>query len=340
MKPQLLTIAIPTYNRPEQLQNTLRIILPQVVSDERVVLLVLDNHSTTPAQQVYDALNVEVAGRRVEIIRNKVNIGANANIMRCFEMCETSWLWVLGDDDNPSPDAVKTIMQDIHIGHCFAFYTVPEIKKPVFKANDPDYVSGNDFEALVSHFGTSKLEIAFLSAAVFNMDAIRSYITDGYLAANTGLPHLMMVFKALTQGHKWMLSRNVIADYCPPEGEKGWGFMTFVFTMSTLLGLASTNSEVRVIREVMIKGWRPSPKKILYSLANKYSMDPRGASEIRYLFRTIRNTYAPAWAEDAMLRFRWNMASIWAVFPKTFSGKYKKRKAGKARINLENEARR
>ena len=341
MKPHLLTIAIPTYNRPEQLQNTLRVVLPQVVSDERVRLLVLDNHSATSAQQVYDALAIEGVGERVEIILNKVNIGGNANIMRCFEMCETSWLWVLGDDDAPSPDAVKIILQDIHVEHCFAFYTVPEIMKPAFKANDPDHrVFGSDFEALISHFGTDKLEIAFLSASVFNMDAIRPYIIDGYLVANTGIPHLMMVFKALAQGHLWMLSKEVIADYCPPKEAQGWGFMSIVYSMPSLLVLASTNSDIRVIRKIMIKGWRPSPKKILYSLANKYWRASEGSGDIRYLFRTIKNTYAPTWAEDAMLRFRWIISSVLSRFPKAFLKNYKKRKDGKAQINLENESRR
>jgi glycosyltransferase involved in cell wall biosynthesis len=340
MNNPVLTIAIPTYNRPAQLNKTLGIILPQVVKDRRVCLLILDNHSEVPAAEILNSFGIAIQSDRIRVVRNFVNIGANANIMRCFELCETSWLWVLGDDDDPSPDAVKTILQDVHIDPCFVFYTVPKIKKPVFNVSDPDHVSGNDFKALVSHFGANKLEIAFLSAALFNMDAIRPYIIDGYLAANTGLPHLIMVFKALAQGHQWVLSRNVIADYCPPEEGKGWGFMTFVFTMPSLLGLASTNSEVRVIKEIMIKGWRPSPKKILYSLANKYAGNSGGSDEIRYLFRTIKNIYAPLWAEDAMLRLRWNISCILAFFPKSFSEKYKKRKIGKARINLENEARR
>lgn len=340
MKPQLLTIAIPTYNRPEQLQNTLRVILPQIVSDERVRLMVLDNHSAVPAQQVYNALDIKVDVERVEIIRNKVNIGASANVMRCFEMCETAWLWVLGDDDSPAPDAVEIILRDTHINHCFAFYTVPRIKKPMFKEGAPLNVCGTDFRELVSYFGRSKLEISFLSAAVFQMEKIRPHIISGYLSANTGLPHLMMVFKALSEGSHWMLSRDVIADYCPPEKSQGWGFMTFVFAMPSLFGLASSGEEVRIIKEIFIKGWRPSPKKILYTLVRKYMGKSCGGRDIYHLFGIIKDSYAPAWREDTTLKFRWCISSVWALFPRTFAKSYEMKKQGRARINLDNEDRR
>lgn len=340
MDKPILTIAIPTYNRAGPLEHTLRVILPQMENEPQVCLLIIDNHSELPASRVLESLDHTVSPDRIRSVRNAVNIGGNANIMRCFELCETKWLWVLGDDDAPSHDAVSTILNDDCVDHCFAFYTVPEVGKPIFVRDEESIICGNDFRELISYFGSSPLEISFLSAAIFNMERIRPHIIDGYLSANTGLPHLMMVFKALVKGYQWMLSKKVIADYCPPEAGSGWGFMTFAYTTSSLLGLTSSCSEVNVIRDIMIKGWRPSPKKILYSLVSKYTDSSSSTIELRYLFKTIQSLYMPTWSRDPMLRIRWKITSIWAYFPRVFAMRYKKKKEGRARINLNNEERR
>jgi glycosyltransferase involved in cell wall biosynthesis len=335
-----LTIAIPTYNRASALKETLSIILPQVAKCHNVFLLILDNHSEVPALQVYESVNISIPAERLTVIRNELNIGGNANIMRCFEQCKTQWLWVLGDDDNPSVTAVDTIIDDMESCHCFAFYTVPLIKKPQFENEKTNKLNGVGFESLVSYFGKDKLEIGFLSAATFNMDLIRPYIIDGYMAANTGLPHILMAFKAIAQGHEWMISKNVLADYCPPEKGGGWGFMGLAYATTSLLGLASNNTEVCLLRDIMIKGWRPSPKKVLYSQATKYALNATSKHELRYLFKTIKNIYAPSWTDEPMLRLRWHITSIWSYFPEIFVNYYKKRKEGKATIKLENETRR
>lgn len=35
----------------------------------------------------------------MHIIRNKKNIGGNANIIRCYEEAEAIYVWVLADND-------------------------------------------------------------------------------------------------------------------------------------------------------------------------------------------------------------------------------------------------
>jgi glycosyltransferase involved in cell wall biosynthesis len=106
-----LTIVIPTYNRPKQLLHTLELLLPQMTND--CFLLILDNHSDIPVESyVIDILNKH-PNIKYNIIRNRVNIGGDSNIMRCFEYCETDWLWTLGDDDEITNSAINTILNDI-----------------------------------------------------------------------------------------------------------------------------------------------------------------------------------------------------------------------------------
>ena len=101
---KILTICIPTYNRPSKLNDQLRVLLPQL--NDEVKLVVRDNHSNYNIKKLFPGLNYD----KFEYKINDQNIGADANIARCIETCDTKWLWILGDDDLIKNDSVLTIL--------------------------------------------------------------------------------------------------------------------------------------------------------------------------------------------------------------------------------------
>lgn len=113
----LLTIAIPTYNRQQLLKEQIAALLPQL--SDQVKALILDNHSEPSVSFCLG----ELCGDRIEIVRNRVNIGGDANICRCFELCETEWLWVLSDDDRIKEDAVSCVLERIAANRDRVFIT-------------------------------------------------------------------------------------------------------------------------------------------------------------------------------------------------------------------------
>lgn len=104
----LLTIAIPTYNRPQAIQRQVRILLPQLTHE--IKLIVYDNTSPICVESLF----TDSEKQKFTIYRNPVNIGAEANICRCFEACcNSEWGYVPGDDDELYPDTVKRILSQI-----------------------------------------------------------------------------------------------------------------------------------------------------------------------------------------------------------------------------------
>lgn len=85
-----LTIAIPTFNRNEILEKHIQFLLPQI--SEECTLLIIDNCSMVSVENTIGYLLSKYPLLNYKIIRNKVNIGGNANILRCVELCETEWL--------------------------------------------------------------------------------------------------------------------------------------------------------------------------------------------------------------------------------------------------------
>jgi glycosyltransferase involved in cell wall biosynthesis len=195
----LLTICIPTFNRPEEIKKQVYLLLPQL--DERVHLVVYDNCSDTPLNSYFTENELS----KFTLIRNKVNVGADANIARCFENCETKWLWTLSDDDFVRQDAVKFIMEHLNnksdtvfLNFCkgLSFKTkgfnelINEFKNPtvfsssftmsscLYNVNKLKFSLQNYYSNLSSMMGTIILVLKYVQ---INEDAICEFIDESLI---------------------------------------------------------------------------------------------------------------------------------------------------------------
>lgn len=95
-QPGKLTIAIPTWNRVDQLLAQLDAIAATFGGEHEVV--VADNGSS---DNTWQALCEEVATNRLSLkcIRSPVNCGCDVNYLRVLEAATGEWTWLIGDDD-------------------------------------------------------------------------------------------------------------------------------------------------------------------------------------------------------------------------------------------------
>jgi abequosyltransferase len=104
----LLTLAIPTYNRAGCLKELLSLLAAQVKDEPRVELIISDNASpdTTPAlaQEFVDQ------GLPIRFIRNRQNVGADANFLQCFEQAQGKYVWLFSDDDLIVPGGLAKVL--------------------------------------------------------------------------------------------------------------------------------------------------------------------------------------------------------------------------------------
>lgn len=94
--PVELTIAIPTWNREEELRSQLEKIAQ--VFGSRIEVIVSDNGSK---DATWKMLEEEVSRNRLMIrcLRNRTNLGCDANYLRVLEAASGEWTWLIGDDD-------------------------------------------------------------------------------------------------------------------------------------------------------------------------------------------------------------------------------------------------
>jgi glycosyltransferase involved in cell wall biosynthesis len=98
----LLTIAIPTYNRAENLNNLL-LALASLKGSQGVAILVSDNCSTDHTQSVVHKWQ-EFYGSMFSSIRNASNLGFDQNVVSLYRSAKTDYIWFLSDEDLPELD--------------------------------------------------------------------------------------------------------------------------------------------------------------------------------------------------------------------------------------------
>ncbi len=113
-KRPLLTIAIPTYNRAKYLEALLNCLQPQLSLQTSVQLIVSDNASTDGTQQLAEKFASN--GLSFQYIRNAENIGPDKNFLQCLDLAKGKYVWLLGDDDLLTPDALAQLVSLLEQG--------------------------------------------------------------------------------------------------------------------------------------------------------------------------------------------------------------------------------
>jgi abequosyltransferase len=198
-----LTIAIPTFNRNAALERCLERLLPQLTPDCH--LLIIDNCSDEPVAQTLASLWERFPDVRPEIVRNRVNIGANANIMRCLEKSQTPWTWMVGDDDWVQQDAVSTILQtsEEHPDCVMLNFSVDEERKTA--------ITTRGLEELMDK-ASSSADLPWIANSVYRSDAMLSQLKMGYHYITSMIPHVVTMLCAVGQNGKCFLSPRQIVN--------------------------------------------------------------------------------------------------------------------------------
>lgn len=105
MKPPLISIIIPTHNRPELLARAVDSALSQTL--EEIEVIVVDDGSTPVVQLP--------ARSRLRLVRLEPNQGGAAARNRGAEAAQAHWITYLDDDDILMPDMAEKALQNIAV---------------------------------------------------------------------------------------------------------------------------------------------------------------------------------------------------------------------------------
>lgn len=240
-----VTIAIPTYNRRDTIQTNIASIVDSL--PEWVEILICDNASEPAVEFEPEVWRIAKA-RRVEmrVHRNPVNLGAAANILRLFELVETEWLLLLGDDDPLIPEALDQIAECVsrHQG-C-----------PIFKFSSPYGSYATEMEARnfdeFMEKGSNFNHLLFMSTYLFDVRECLPYLRFGYLTAPAAAAHLAIAAMASMAGKPIVLSPLFITR--ARQAEPAWSPADVRLNFYHLADLPLTLHQRRLLRAKIYAG--------------------------------------------------------------------------------------
>ena len=101
----LISICIPTYNRPKNLINCLNSLLLQ--KNKKFEVCISDNCSKENIKELIKPYKKKL---KIRFNRNKKNLGFALNLLKVSSMAKGEFIWFLGDDDLLIPNAIEKIV--------------------------------------------------------------------------------------------------------------------------------------------------------------------------------------------------------------------------------------
>lgn len=106
----LLSVCIPTYNRPDLFERALLSIRDRHVTDtSRVEIIVCDNSTNDDTEAVYRRHASGWGGTRY--VRNRPGVGAIENFNKCLSLAGGRWVHILHDDDYLLPGGLEAMLR-------------------------------------------------------------------------------------------------------------------------------------------------------------------------------------------------------------------------------------
>lgn len=270
----LLSIAIPTHNRNKQLFQTLSELLPQVTSKCEVVII--DNFSPIPVADTVAHLVAHYPNVQINIIRNRSNIGANANISRCVELANGKYVWVLSDDDHVLPDALRIIFSVLNDFPDLAFVN---FQTEMYLRRSTQCSKGlHDFILKMDSFAN----VLFISTSIFSTAMLRENLRFAYHYSYSMAPLFAALLVSLRDDHVSLLSDRQIVKWVPPSQDDHWPQIPQVLGMMTLLELPLCTATRRQLARKLVANCTPIGTLTLQLLQQALETGDRAASLFYY----------------------------------------------------------
>lgn len=239
MAAALLTIGIPTYNRAETLRAHVNGIVDRL--PDWVEILVCDNASE-PAVTIDPAVLAIAAARgvRIRVVRHPANLGAPANILRLFELVDTPWLMLVGDDDPVLPERLDDIRALIerHPDGAIVKFSSPYgsyAEERVLAGLDALMREGGDFNQLL-----------FMSTFLFRVAPCRRHLRFAYLMTISAASQVAILVMTALAGEPIIVSPLTVTR--ARDEEPAWSPADTRLNFYALADLPLTPHQRRLLR--------------------------------------------------------------------------------------------
>lgn len=243
----LLTIAIPTYNRVDSLVCILEKIAPFL--SQKLHLLILDNHSNDGTQEYCKGFIQ--SHKHSSYAKHDSNLGGVVNMLRCIEFSNTTYTWLLGDDDDIEVELLEELLQILSLKNAAAYHLLASSRQ---RRKIVQYVFESKEEFESSFFDVTAMHL--MSSNIFKTQEAKKYLADAYRVVH--LQHAFSLFNAKFLENQQRLEILKLPILKPERIVlKRWSkFVAHIDAMETtykLFGKSLTKKEYTIRKATLLK---------------------------------------------------------------------------------------
>jgi abequosyltransferase len=228
----LLSFCIPTYKRPHLLLKAINSIVHSSESFLHAIQIVIADDSTDHTNEwVIEETRTRI--KNLKYIKNATNLGIDGNILNAVDSSDGEFVWILGEDDLVSPDAVKT------------FFEVPNREEYGFICSNYSYVDSEQEKILKKNVigifddkKVSSLELlenyawsfGFIGACIVNKKAWQ--VVDSSKYKGTFFAHVGTILEAVKSKSIFIISIPLILNRAGDSTVTTWG-AEYTFEVTT-----------------------------------------------------------------------------------------------------------
>jgi glycosyltransferase involved in cell wall biosynthesis len=214
MNQPLLSIVIPTYNRPEKLTELLTSVRDQsgLRKNKSIFeIIIRDNNSDI---NIEDTISVFKNDLSIKFSKNKTNIGGIKNLFKVCIDANGKFVFLMSDDDLLCKNTLSKIFNILkkypEIGvisgpqKCQDDNAVKQCNKIVFNKNNKDILLGKGYDAFINLF----LRATSISGLIINKDLVD--INGAKKHKNSLYPQIYLVGKATKTHQAYYFSDPIV----------------------------------------------------------------------------------------------------------------------------------
>lgn len=209
----MIEIVIITFNRLETLRHTLEAIKESELS--KLKITVLDNCSDDGSSELLRGIS-QLGIPNLRHIRNVINVGASANLMRAYELATEKYLWVLCDDDVYDFCAFQDVMEVLKNKQPDVIVVGSPIHAPakkLFRNRTSKLLCAHEFRDTAL-----PLLLTFLPAAIIKTKKLRNCdFSIGYKLTNTFFPQFFWISQLFNENWSVYIMPSFVVTRPPIE---------------------------------------------------------------------------------------------------------------------------
>lgn len=212
----VLSIAIPTYNRPQAMERLLKSLLPQLTPETEVII-----RDDSPNEET-----TAIVRRVLEPRKDQVNythgpkLGIDAGTLDVVERSRGRYVWTFGDDDAMVPGAVQKVLQLIKEQPELTFIW-PNIRVMGGLETGPSLslVSDRRFESGDETIMALTNRMTLLSTFIFRRTEAMRGIELARRHDRSMWSIMLLVYNAVLAGPTYVLAEPLVVNHLEPHGE-------------------------------------------------------------------------------------------------------------------------